>query len=87
MAYYDVIGLVGVSLILLAYALLQAGRLLHSSLIYSVMNGLGAGLILCSLYFDFNLSAALIESAWLIISLFGMARWWYRQPGKRQCLD
>jgi len=62
----------GVLLILMAYALLQLNRINAKSLSYSIVNGLGAGLILISLWVDFNLSAFVMESFWLIFSLFGI---------------
>ena len=68
----DILGIIGVVFILAAYLALQIEKLSPKSLTYSALNGLGAALILVSLYFDFNLSAALIESAWLLISLFGL---------------
>jgi hypothetical protein len=37
-----------------------------------VLNAVGAGLITLSLCFDFNLSAFLIELAWILISLYGI---------------
>ncbi len=73
--WYDVVGSLGVLLVLLSYLLLQLGRLRATGLAYSAANGLGALLILVSLSFDFNLPAFLIEAAWLLISLFGLARW------------
>lgn len=72
--WYDGVGSIGVVLILAAYLWLQLEKLDPQALTYSAMNALGAFLILVSLYFDFNFSAALIESAWLIISLFGLAQ-------------
>ena len=45
-----------------------------TSLTYSISNALGAILILVSLSQDFNLSAAIVESAWLLISVIGMGR-------------
>lgn len=64
----------GVALILLAYGLLQMGKISPQQFAFSACNALGAGLILVSLAFDFNLPAAVIESAWLAISLYGLAR-------------
>ena len=72
---YDLTGSVGVALIILTYLLLQIGKIKSNQLIYSVFNAVGAGLILFSLYFDFNFSAFLIEFFWLLISLFGIARY------------
>ncbi|MDX1443908.1 MAG: cyclic nucleotide-binding protein [Gammaproteobacteria bacterium] len=70
----DALGLVGVALILAAYALLQAGAWSPRNAAYSFANALGAALILFSLVFDFNLPAAVIEGCWLLISLFGLWR-------------
>ena len=78
----DFLGLVGVALIIAAYALLQIGIWKQSSRIYSLSNAVGAGLILVSLVFDFNLPAAMIESCWLLISLFGL--WRHRKSAQRQ---
>ena len=72
---HDIIGTIGVSLILLCYLLLQIGRMHSHQLSYSILNMLGAGLILFSLYFEFNLSAALIEGFWVVISLIGIFRY------------
>lgn len=71
-SFYDFIGNIGVALILGAYLALQLEKVDSQTRLYSAINGLGAGLILVSLYFDFNLSAALIESVWLLISLYGV---------------
>lgn len=71
---HDVVGAAGVFLIVVAYLLLQLGKMQGQSLAYSASNAVGAGLILFSLYFEFNASAALIEAFWLLISLFGVGR-------------
>lgn len=72
--FYDFIGNLGVVLILGSYLLVQMRRLSATGVAYTVSNGLGAACVLYSLYFDFNLSAVIIESVWLLISLFGLAR-------------
>ncbi len=71
---YDFIGNVGIVLILYAYWALQTDRLSSKSRSYNILNALGAAGILISLIFDFNLSAFLIEIAWLAISLYGLLR-------------
>lgn len=70
----DFLGNVGVALILLAYLALQLEKVSATSLAYGGMNAVGAALILVSLYFDFNLSAFLIEFFWLLISLYGIGK-------------
>jgi len=72
MAWHDAIGMLGVAAILAAYALLQAGRLDARTPSYSLLNALGAAGVLVSLRYEFNLSAAVIEGAWLVISLYGL---------------
>ncbi len=74
MNWYDVLGLIGVAFILGAYLALQLGRLSSETPAFSALNAGGAGLILVSLIYDFNLSAAVIEAAWLLISLFGLIK-------------
>ncbi|MEX2125996.1 MAG: hypothetical protein WD795_19050 [Woeseia sp.] len=76
--YYDVAGTTGVILIVVSYFLLQTGRMRSNSLTFSVNNAVGAALILFSLYFEFNLSAFLIEFFWLFISIVGIVRYFGR---------
>lgn len=68
----NALGLIGVFLVLLMYFLLQLRRIRSHTLTYSLVNAIGSLLILVSLYFYFNLSSAVIETAWLAISLFGI---------------
>ncbi len=70
--WYDFVGNIGIVFILGSYLLLQMERLSAADWRYSAANGIGATLILFSLYFAFNLSAFLIEIAWLFISFFGL---------------
>lgn len=74
--WYDFVGNVGVFFILLCYLLLQINKMASDSLSYSVLNGLGASFILVSLFYDFNLSALIIELAWVLISLFGVYKFY-----------
>lgn len=61
-------------MILLTYLLLQTGKLKSTDIRYSIFNALGAGLILISLRYNFNLSAVIIEGFWVVISLVGIFR-------------
>lgn len=71
-AWYDFVGNIGVVLILATYLALQLGKMDAKQLSYSLLNGLGAVLILISLCFTFNLSSFVIEIAWIVISLIGI---------------
>jgi hypothetical protein len=70
-------GLAGVVLIIIAYLLLQLGKLPSTAPSYSLLNAIGAFLVMVSLFFDFNLSAFLMEAFWFLISLFGLLRPWF----------
>ncbi len=72
--WYDLLGNLGVGLIIGSYLLLQLNRWHSRQLRYSLVNALGAALVIFSLLFDFNLSAFLVEFFWLLISLMGVAK-------------
>ena len=61
-------------LILLAYAGAQLGRMEPRRAPALLLNLAGAGLILWSLVFRFNLAAFLMEAAWAAVALFGLIR-------------
>jgi len=71
---FDLAGFIGVLLIVVAYLLLQLDKLPSSSPRYSLLNAVGALLIMVSLMFAFNLSAFVMEAFWFLISLFGLWR-------------
>lgn len=73
-ALHNVVGNFGVLLIVGSYFLVQIRRMSAIHAPYIALNGLGALCILYSLYFDFNLSAFLIEAIWLLISMVGAGR-------------
>lgn len=74
LSWFDLAGFVGVVLIVIAYLLLQLNKLPSSAPVYSLLNAIGAFLVMVSLVFDFNLSAFLMEAFWFLISLFGLFR-------------
>lgn len=72
--WYDAIGNLGVLMIVGVYLLLQMDKISSDQVSYSLINGMGAALVLVSLYYSFNLSAFLIEVFWLLISIYGFAK-------------
>jgi uncharacterized membrane protein len=72
--FSDVIGVVGVILLLTAYYCLNTNRTSAFSFKYQLVNFIGALLILISLFFKWNTAAAIIEVAWMLISIVGMRR-------------
>lgn len=79
-AWYDVLGTLGVAVIIVTYVLLQIERVRSDQLGYSLLNAIGAALILLSLYFNFNFPAFFVEFFWLLISLFGIGKYFVRRP-------
>jgi hypothetical protein len=77
-AWYDIIGSVGVSLIILTYVTLQIEKIKSDSLIYSLLNAVGASLIIISLIYNFNFSAFIVELFWVLISLFGIGKYFWK---------
>ncbi len=73
--WYDWAGYLGVALVLLAFFLLQERKLQGSGLVYQLMNVLGAIGVMLSLAFgNFNLSAFIMQVAWLLIGGYGIVR-------------
>ncbi len=72
---YDIIGLIGAALIIVAYLMLQMNKLKAADLLYSILNACGASLIIVSLIISWNLSAFIIEVFWLLISIFGLIKY------------
>ena len=73
----DFVGNVGVVVLVITYLMLQLNKLSSDRLAYSALNAIGAGLIVISLLFDFNLSALIIEVFWVLISFVGIYRYFY----------
>lgn len=73
-AFHDVVGTIGVIMIVGAFFLLQIQRVDSNSAYYSLFNGFGAALILFSLCFEFNLASFLLEFFWLLASIVGLLR-------------
>ena len=72
--WYDWVGMAGTLMILGGFALLQARHLSGTGLPYQLLNLFGALGILVSLWGSFNLSVFLLEIAWVVVSLYGIAR-------------
>ncbi len=81
-AWYDFIGSIGVATIILTYILLQTERIKSESLAYSVLNAFGAGMIVFSLVYSFNFAAFVVESLWVLISLYGIAKYFFKKNRK-----
>ncbi len=72
----DLIGIFGVALIVIAYILLQVEKMDAKDLSFSLFNSIGALMILISLLYDWNLASFLMEFIWLMISLYGVLKYY-----------
>jgi predicted membrane protein len=80
---FDFVGNVGVALMVIAYLLLQAEKLRSRDVSYSLMNCVGALLVVVSLLYRFNLSAFLVEVFWFVISVYGLIKFAARTRAKQ----
>ena len=77
----DIIGVVGVSFVLITYYLLQIEKIDSKGFWYSFLNLFGAVLIMYSLMYNWNLASVIIEIFWIAISAYGV--WKYlKRAGK-----
>ncbi|MBI1416211.1 MAG: cyclic nucleotide-binding domain-containing protein [Limimaricola sp.] len=73
-ALLNIAGLLGVVLYIGSYAALQFGLVRGNGFTYATANLLAAALVLVSLVGAFNLSSAIIQTVWIVISLTGILR-------------
>ena len=71
----DIIGTFGVIIIIITYFLLQIEKISSKNLSFSVLNVIGSTIILYSLMYNWNLASVLIEFFWILISLFGVYKY------------
>lgn len=83
----DFVGNVGVVILMITYLMLQLNKLPSDGLAYSLLNAIGASLIVISLLFDFNLSALLMEVFWVLISFVGIYRYFRLKALRSETVD
>ena len=83
----DFLGNVGVVVLIVTYLMLQLNKLRSDGLAYSLLNAIGASLIVISLLYDFNLSALLMEVFWVLISLVGIYRYFRLKAFRSETID
>ena len=75
----DLIGFMGVALLIGTYALLQFDRIDPKGFWYSFNNMMVAILVTVSLVYTPNLASIVIEFFWFIISVYGIVMYFKRQ--------
>lgn len=78
----NILGIIGVLIVLFYYFLLQIGKCASDSLGFSLGNFIGSILLLISLWYNWNLASVVIEVSWLFISLYGIVKYYYRPLAK-----
>ena len=79
----DIIGLSGVALLIITYALLQLDKIDPKGFWYSFNNLIVAILVTVSLIYTPNLASIVIEVFWFLISLYGLIMWNKRKVNVR----
>jgi len=77
----DVVGLVGVALLIVTYAMLQLDKIDPKGFWYSFNNLIVAILVTVSLVYTPNLASLVIEFFWFIISVYGIWNYYTRKKG------
>jgi len=72
---FDSVGCTGTAIILITYFLNQCTLITTANLSYSILNLVGAIMILISLMSTWNLASVIMEIFWIAISIFGVFRW------------
>lgn len=72
--FFQVISVVGAILILVAYILLQLGKMDRTNRWFSIMNFVGSALLTWVAIVDWRIGFVFLEAAWALLSAPGMFR-------------
>ncbi len=72
----DVVGIVGVVIVVITYFLLQSEKIDSKGFLYSFLNAVGSLLVVYSLLYNWNLASFILEFFWILISLYGLRKWY-----------
>lgn len=74
---FSIAGVIGAGMCVLAYFLLERGRLSADGMDYYLINGVGAALILAAAFYEYDngdLGVAVQELCWIAVSLMGISK-------------
>jgi hypothetical protein len=83
----QIIGVIGFSLYITAFTLLQTGRICGNSVGYTCFVITAASCVLVSLISAFNLAAFLIQASYVCLGLFGLSRRFVLNRGRHACAE
>lgn len=83
--WFDFVGFAGVLMVLGAYAALQTRRMNGNGVLFSLLNLVGSAGILIPVWYatEMNWSVLFIETAWMLISAYGIWHAVANRFGKR----
>lgn len=70
----DIVGILGVGLVIMAFFLIQLEKITTKSSTYLYFNFFGSMMLLFSLYYHWNMASVVIEMLWLMISIYGIIK-------------
>lgn len=70
----NILGIIGSAIVIIAYLAVAHGSIAADSRPYYLANLIGAALIFASLWWAWNLPAAIVEVFWAAISAYGLLR-------------
>jgi len=73
--FIDIIGSIGVFIVVVVYFLLQINKISSNELKYSLLNIFGSLMIVYSLIYNWNFASFMIEFFWILISLIGVYKY------------
>ena len=76
MLLVNIIGVIGVTIIVSAYFLLQLDRINSKGFWYSFLNAFGSLMIIYSVFYNWNLASFVIEFFWILISIYGLWKYY-----------
>lgn len=80
----DLVGSVGVLLLLLAFALNAAGRLPAAGILYQLLNAIGAGLACAASYLIGFIPFVVLEGTWCLVALVALTAACRRRNARQQ---
>jgi hypothetical protein len=66
-----------------AYFMLQIDKIDPKGLSFSLLNTLGSIMIFYSLMYNWNLASVLIESFWIMLSVYGVYKYYAKRSGSK----
>lgn len=78
----NIVGVSGVALVIVTYLMLQLDKINPKGFWYSFLNAFGSVMILYSLTYNWNLASFFIEFFWILISFYGLWKWYHIRSQK-----